>query len=75
MKEAIMADEPNRQDVQRRAYELYEQRGREEGHDWDDWLQAEHELRGTEVQATAPQSDESTPRRRRVERAEELAQT
>jgi hypothetical protein len=70
-----MEDELNREEVQRRAYELYEQRGREDGHDWDDWLQAEHELRGTEVQATAPESDESTPRRRRVERTAELART
>jgi hypothetical protein len=28
-----------------RAYELYEQRGKEEGHEIDDWLQAEAELR------------------------------
>ena len=27
-----------------RAYELYEQRGREDGHDIGDWLQAESEL-------------------------------
>lgn len=27
------------------AYELYEQRGREDGHDLDDWLNAEAELR------------------------------
>ena len=27
-----------------RAYELFEQRGRENGHDLDDWLQAENEL-------------------------------
>jgi len=26
-----------------RAYQLYEQRGREDGHDLDDWLQAESE--------------------------------
>lgn len=26
-----------------RAYQLYEQRGRENGHDLDDWLQAEWE--------------------------------
>ena len=31
-------------DVARRAYELYEKRGREHGHDLDDWLQAEREL-------------------------------
>jgi hypothetical protein len=31
-------------DIARRAYELYEKRGREHGHDLDDWLQAEREL-------------------------------
>jgi hypothetical protein len=30
--------------VRRRAFELYEQRGREEGHELDDWLQAESEI-------------------------------
>ncbi len=29
--------------IRRRAYELYEQRGRDEGHELDDWLQAESE--------------------------------
>jgi hypothetical protein len=33
--------------VARRAYELYLARGCEHGHDVDDWLQAERELRGT----------------------------
>ena len=32
-------------DIARRAYELFEQRGGEHGHDVDDWLQAERELR------------------------------
>src|SRR5260221_3585022 len=32
-------------DIARRAYELYEQRDREDGHDIDDWLQAERDLR------------------------------
>jgi Protein of unknown function (DUF2934) len=27
-----------------RAYELYEQRGRDDGHELDDWLQAEAEV-------------------------------
>jgi hypothetical protein len=31
-------------DIACRAYELYEKRGREHGHDLDDWLQAEREL-------------------------------
>lgn len=30
--------------IRRRAYELYELRGREEGRDWDDWLKAESEV-------------------------------
>jgi hypothetical protein len=30
--------------IQRRAYDLYEQRGREDGWDLDDWLRAESEL-------------------------------
>lgn len=30
--------------VARRAYDLYVARGREDGHDVDDWLQAEREL-------------------------------
>jgi hypothetical protein len=32
-------------DVARRAYDLNLARGREDGHDVDDWLQAERELR------------------------------
>jgi hypothetical protein len=32
------------QEIKVRAYELFEQRGREPGHDLDDWLQAETEL-------------------------------
>ena len=33
--------------VRRRAYELYEQRGREDGHAQEDWLHAEAEVVGT----------------------------
>ena len=31
--------------IRMRAYELYEARGREPGHEWEDWLQAEREVR------------------------------
>lgn len=31
--------------VRRRAYELFEARGREPGHELDDWLQAEREVK------------------------------
>lgn len=37
--------------VARRAYDLYLARGCEHGHDVDDWLQAERELRGTSMSA------------------------
>ncbi len=30
--------------IARRAFELFETRGREHGHDWEDWFQAESEL-------------------------------
>jgi hypothetical protein len=36
-----------------RAYELYEKRGREDGHDLDDWLQAETELTEKKVRPIA----------------------
>lgn len=39
--------------VRVRAYELYEQRGREDGHDLDDWFQAESEATQTNVKAVA----------------------
>jgi hypothetical protein len=42
---------PIEQQIQQRAYELYEQRGRTEGHDLDDWLQAEYEIKGTQANA------------------------
>ena len=32
-------------DIARRAFELYRERGGQDGHDADDWLEAEHELR------------------------------
>ena len=35
---------PTHQEIAARAYQLYAQRGRQNGHDMDDWLQAEYEL-------------------------------
>jgi len=37
--------------IARRAYELYVWRGREDGHDLDDWLQAEAEIKGEAAKA------------------------
>jgi len=36
---------PGDEHIRTRAYELYEARGREPGHEWEDWLQAEREVR------------------------------
>jgi hypothetical protein len=35
---------PTQDDIARRAYQLFEQRGAKAGHDWEDWFQAEREL-------------------------------
>jgi hypothetical protein len=40
-----------------RAYHLYEKRGCEQGHDLDDWFQAEAEVAGKKTAATAESED------------------
>jgi hypothetical protein len=42
--------------IRRRAYDIYEQRGREEGHELDDWLLAEADFRKRQLgkSSTAP---------------------
>ncbi len=39
--------------IRHRAYSFYEQRGCQEGHDLDDWLQAEAELTGKKAKTAA----------------------
>jgi DUF2934 family protein len=39
--------------IRLRAYAIYESRGREDGHDLDDWLQAEAEILGRQKRASA----------------------
>ncbi len=41
------------EEIRRLAHELYEERGREDGHDLDDWLRAEAAIMGTKVKAAA----------------------
>jgi hypothetical protein len=49
---AVMKAAPDlNEEIRHRAYDLYEQRGREDGHDLDDWLRAESEM--TRVKAKA----------------------
>ena len=38
-------ERPSRGEIARLAYDFYEMRGRRDGHDVDDWLSAERELR------------------------------
>ncbi len=40
-------------DIRRRAYELYEARGREDGQELEDWLQARAEITATKRHTTA----------------------
>lgn len=39
------------QKIRQRAYELYEGRGREEGHELEDWLKAESEVQRKPIAA------------------------
>ena len=53
---APKSDEPTvlisaEQQIRQRAYELYEQRGRIDGRDLDDWLQAERSIKGRQAKA------------------------
>ena len=41
-----------RRDVQSRAYQRYEARGREDGHDQEDWYAAEQEMRDAGADAS-----------------------
>lgn len=54
-KESVnIAPDPKIEDeIRRRAYALYEQRGREDGHDIDDWLRAEAEMTAQAMQTAA----------------------
>ncbi len=36
---------PDPQEIEHRAYQLYLERGGDSGHDFEDWLQAERELK------------------------------
>jgi hypothetical protein len=40
---------PSEDEIRTRAYELYEERGREDGHPLDDWLRPEEEIARNKV--------------------------
>jgi hypothetical protein len=39
-----LASGPTHEELERRAYQLFEERGREPGREWEDWFRAEREL-------------------------------
>jgi DUF2934 family protein len=39
--------------IRARAYELFEERGRDDGHDWEDWLRAEEEITAGKTSSAA----------------------
>jgi hypothetical protein len=59
-----MADFPTKEEIELRAYELYVERGREDGHSVEDWLEAERQL--FEAHGGLPaQTSEQAPRKQR----------
>ena len=55
--------------IRRRAYELYEDRGREDGYELEDWLRAEEEIKEMQARSAAVRTTEllsATPPVRRV---------
>lgn len=57
-------------EIERRAYELYLERGGADGHDVDDWVQAERELRaGAGKSQSGTQAGSQAEPRRTVERS------
>ncbi len=49
----VVADPRREEEIRRRAYVLYEQCGREDGHDIGDWLRAEAELTAQPMKTAA----------------------
>jgi hypothetical protein len=47
--EGSVVNSAREQEIRRRAYEIYLERGEEPGHDLEDWLQAERELASHEI--------------------------
>ena len=50
---AVSEPEQLEDQIRGRAYELYELRGREDGHDLEDWLRAEEEIAREKVRPIA----------------------
>ena len=58
------SNEPDLDDIRKRAYELYEEDGRQDGKHEDHWLRAESEVRGRNGAKTKPTSEKGKGNRR-----------
>jgi hypothetical protein len=58
-----MADFPTREEIELRAYDLYVERGCQDGHAEDDWLEAERQL--VEAFGASTKTSEEAPRKQR----------
>ncbi len=50
---AIVEPDTLEDQIRARAYELYEERGKEDGHDLEDWVRAEAEVTSSEQRTIA----------------------
>ncbi|MGA2604990.1 MAG: DUF2934 domain-containing protein [Verrucomicrobiia bacterium] len=72
----MMQQGPRTEQIAARAYQLYLERGRTDGHDVDDWLQAEYELMQLPVRKLAEIEPPTVARgRRRTKSIVDLVRT
>jgi hypothetical protein len=64
MDRSQMSHDVDPTDVQRRAYERYEARGREDGRDQEDWYAAEQDLRNATTEEAPQRMGEQSPTNR-----------
>jgi hypothetical protein len=57
-REPEFASYADRERIAQRAYERFEERGRQDGRDLDDWLEAERELSGMSANATGGEQND-----------------
>jgi hypothetical protein len=70
----MMAKHPTQQEVAARAYQIYLDRGRQDGHAVDDWLQAEYELIQLPLGEIAKLDAPAAPRQRSASRKQSLVE-
>jgi hypothetical protein len=56
-------------EIAARAYEIYQERGCQHGHDMDDWLQAEYELMRLPIREIAKLDPPTTPQGKPVKKS------